>query len=246
MTLPSTASRRIRLGEPTSSLPSGVTVAALTPKPAARMAAAASLTHAFCVSRRALERQVVMLELDLRRRRRRGRARGSPARAAPGPSRRHRGRRSAADRSCAPSPARSRAARARRPRDSSAAITKARCSSKSTPSSSAPGAQLVAVDGGGEGRRLHLLLDRLRRQAVDARRPHVGAGHDEARQLVDGVQGLLEPAVARDARGSRRARRPRGPAPADSRGAPAPPAPCADGRSRGRDSARSRGRGGGR
>ena len=40
MTLPSTSSRRIRLGEPTSSAPSGVIVAALTPKPAARMACA--------------------------------------------------------------------------------------------------------------------------------------------------------------------------------------------------------------
>ncbi len=34
MTLPSTSSRRMRLGEPTSSLPSGVIVAALSPKPA--------------------------------------------------------------------------------------------------------------------------------------------------------------------------------------------------------------------
>ena len=53
---------------------------------------------------------------------------------------------------------------------SSAAITNARCSSKSTPSSSAPCAQRVAVDRGGERRRLHLLLDRLGRQPVDALR----------------------------------------------------------------------------
>ena len=52
ITLPSTASRRIRLGEPTSSLPSGVTVAALSPKPASRMASAASVTTALSVSRR--------------------------------------------------------------------------------------------------------------------------------------------------------------------------------------------------
>ena len=42
MTLPPTSSRRIRFGEPTSSRPSGVTVAALMPKPASRIAAAAS------------------------------------------------------------------------------------------------------------------------------------------------------------------------------------------------------------
>jgi hypothetical protein len=52
ITLPSTSSRRIRFGEPTSSAPSGVTVAALIPKPASRIAAAASDTHAFAVSRR--------------------------------------------------------------------------------------------------------------------------------------------------------------------------------------------------
>ena len=52
ITLPSTSSRRIRLGEPTSSLPSGVIVAALRPKPASRIARAASWTISLPVSRR--------------------------------------------------------------------------------------------------------------------------------------------------------------------------------------------------
>src|SRR4051812_21618437 len=52
MTLPSTSSRRIRFGEPTSSEPSGVMVAALMPNPAAFMARAASETQAFDVERR--------------------------------------------------------------------------------------------------------------------------------------------------------------------------------------------------
>ena len=60
-------------------------------------------------------------------------------------------------------------------------------------------AQLVAVDRGRERRRLHLLLDGLRRQAVDAGRAHIRAGHEEARQLVDGEQRLLHRRVARDA-----------------------------------------------
>ena len=59
-------------------------------------------------------------------------------------------------------------------------------------------AHRVAVDRGGEGRGLHLLLDRLGRQPVDPLRAHVGAGHDEARELVDGVQRLLHRRVARD------------------------------------------------
>jgi hypothetical protein len=67
-------------------------------------------------------------------------------------------------------------------------MTKATCSSKSTPRSSAAAAQVVAIDGRGERGRLHLLLDRLGRQAVDALRADVGAGHDEARELVDGVE----------------------------------------------------------
>ena len=52
ITRPSSSSRRIRLGLPTSSLPSGVTVAALRPKRASRMAAAASDTTALDVARR--------------------------------------------------------------------------------------------------------------------------------------------------------------------------------------------------
>jgi len=50
--LPSTPSRTMRLGDPTSSLPSGVTVAALIPRPDARIAAAASSTILLSVSRR--------------------------------------------------------------------------------------------------------------------------------------------------------------------------------------------------
>ena len=59
--------------------------------------------------------------------------------------------------------------------------------------------QLLAVDRGGERGRLHLLLDGLGGEPVDALRAHVGAGHHEARELVDRVQRLLEQRVARDA-----------------------------------------------
>ena len=52
ITLPLTASRSSRLGEPTSSAPSGVTVAAFRPKPEAHIAAAASLTTSLFVARR--------------------------------------------------------------------------------------------------------------------------------------------------------------------------------------------------
>ena len=52
MTLPPISSRRIRFGEPTSSAPSGVTVAALRPYPCSRIAAAASCTTRFWVARR--------------------------------------------------------------------------------------------------------------------------------------------------------------------------------------------------
>ena len=128
-------------------------------------------------------------------------------------------------------------------RSSSAAITNATCSSKSTPELLGARAHRVAVDGGREGRRLHLLLDRLGRHAVDALGPHVRARHHEAGQLVDRVQRLLHRRVARAPRGSRRARRPRARTRARSPAPPAPSGPPADGRSRGRDGARSRGRG---
>ena len=81
----------------------------------------------------------------------------------------------------------------------SAAITIVRCSSKSTPSSSAPAAELLAVHRGREARLLELLLDRLRRHPLQPLRPHVGAGQDEARQLVDREQRLLHRRVARHA-----------------------------------------------
>src|SRR5215218_912890 len=60
-------------------------------------------------------------------------------------------------------------------------------------------ANLVAVDRRREARLLELLLDRLGRHAVDALGPHVRAREHEAAELVDGVQGLLEQRVARDA-----------------------------------------------
>ena len=65
MTLPSTSSRRIRLGEPTSSAPSGVTVAALRPRPASRMACAASETTPLRGRPAVLQREVVALELEV-------------------------------------------------------------------------------------------------------------------------------------------------------------------------------------
>ena len=52
MTLPPISSRRMRFGEPTSPAPSGVTVAAFSPYPCSRIAAAASCTTPFCVARR--------------------------------------------------------------------------------------------------------------------------------------------------------------------------------------------------
>ncbi len=52
ITLPSSASRSSRFGLPTSSAPSGVIVAALSPSPVARIAAAASVQTPFSVARR--------------------------------------------------------------------------------------------------------------------------------------------------------------------------------------------------
>src|SRR5919198_5638836 len=52
MTRPPISSRRIRFGEPTSSRPSGVIVAAFRPRPWSRIALAASYTTPFCVARR--------------------------------------------------------------------------------------------------------------------------------------------------------------------------------------------------
>jgi hypothetical protein len=63
ITFPPTASRMIRLGDPTSSRPSGVMVAAFRPKPAAFIAAAASVTTPLRVARR-LSREVEALELE--------------------------------------------------------------------------------------------------------------------------------------------------------------------------------------
>ena len=272
ITWPSSASRRIRLGEPTSSLPSGVTVAALIDSFASRMASAAWSTTAFSVLAAVVQRQVEPLQLDVDAdhvavqqpqrllqqllaglvalqgddakvrhvadhipdRCARCSTRAGPRPTAswssgtgPVPAGAHRGlgaarRRARRDRSpsratgwgtrswtsssrrrsCGPgrqpedagaaSPSSSR-------RSSIAAITVRRCSSKSTPSSSAADADLVAVDRRGEGRRLQLLLHRLRRHALDAGGPHQGAGGHEAAELVDGVQGLGHLGLARDA-----------------------------------------------
>ena len=98
MTLPSTSSRRMRLGEPTSSLPSGVTVAAFRPKPASFIAARGLLDDR--VGRRAavLEREVVALELELHPDDVGLEHAQRPARAAPARSRRPRARRSSARR----------------------------------------------------------------------------------------------------------------------------------------------------
>src|SRR5438094_2175773 len=52
ITLPPISSRRMRFGEPTSSRPSGVTVAPFNPSPCSRIAAAASWTTRFSVARR--------------------------------------------------------------------------------------------------------------------------------------------------------------------------------------------------
>ena len=53
------------MGEPTSSLPSGVTVAAFSPKPASRIARAASWTISLPVSRRFSSDEVVVVELEV-------------------------------------------------------------------------------------------------------------------------------------------------------------------------------------
>ena len=96
----------------------------------------------------------------------------------------------------------------RRPRAPRAPRSRTRtCSSKSTPSSSAPCADLVAVDRGGEARLLELLLHRLRRQPVDPLRAHVGAGEQEAATARRRRRGS-SPSACRGRRpGSRRARR---------------------------------------
>ena len=52
ITLPSSSSRRMRFGLPTSSSPSGVIVAALMPKPDSAIARAPARTTSFCVLRR--------------------------------------------------------------------------------------------------------------------------------------------------------------------------------------------------
>ena len=52
MTVPFMPRRRMAFGEPTSSAPSGVIVAALIPSPVSRIASAASWTTPFSVARR--------------------------------------------------------------------------------------------------------------------------------------------------------------------------------------------------
>ena len=60
------------------------------------------------------------------------------------------------------------------------------------------GVDLVAVDAGGEGRLLQLLLDRLRLEALEPGRPHEPAGVDEPGELVAGEERLLQQRLARD------------------------------------------------
>src|SRR5918994_960267 len=196
MTFPSTSSRRIRLGEPTSSLPSGVIVAALIPRPASRIAPAASVTQALPVSRRfSSERSWCSSSTR------------SPVSSASST------RIACRSSSCPVSS------------PSSTTIRSGSCSGMRRGPVEVQlvgvllergdherevlvevhaellGAlpQLVAVHRGGERGRLHLLLHGLRGEPVDARGPHVGAGHDETAQLVDGVQRLLHVRVARHA-----------------------------------------------
>ena len=65
ITLPPISSRRIRFGEPTSPRPSGVTVAAFSPSPCSRIAAAASWTTPFCVARRPSSERSKRTKLEL-------------------------------------------------------------------------------------------------------------------------------------------------------------------------------------
>ena len=65
ITLPPIPSRTIAFGVPTSSLPSGVIVAALIPSPAALIAAADSCTTPLLRGAAILEREVEVLELNL-------------------------------------------------------------------------------------------------------------------------------------------------------------------------------------
>ena len=65
ITRPPISSRRMRFGEPTSSRPSGVTVAALSPSPCSRIACAASWTTSLSVARRDCKREIETGELEL-------------------------------------------------------------------------------------------------------------------------------------------------------------------------------------
>src|SRR5918994_506093 len=194
MTLPSTSSRRMRLGEPTSSLPSGVTVAALIARPASRIARAASVTHAFALSRRRSSERSWCSSST-----------GSPV--SSGSS-----TRMACSSSSCPvsSPSRTTMRSGSGMRRGAVEVELVRVLLERRDDEGdvlvevdaellCALAQLLAVDRGRERGRLHLLLDRLRGEPVDAGRPHVGAGHDEAAQLVDGVQRLLHRRVARHA-----------------------------------------------
>ena len=133
ITLPPTSSRRMRFGEPTSSLPSGVIVAAFRPKPAERIARAASSTTSLRSLSPPLEREIEALELQLldAQHRRIEHPDGLVEQLLAGLVALEHDDPHQATASRPPSPSSSE-------RDSSAAITNATCSSKSTPSSSAP------------------------------------------------------------------------------------------------------------
>ena len=79
-------------------------------------------------------------------------------------------------------------------------ITFVMCSSSGSPSSSAPGDEVLALDAARERLVLHPLHHRTGLEVQHAlARTHERRGGDEARHLVAGEQRLLERAVARDA-----------------------------------------------
>ena len=84
-------------------------------------------------------------------------------------------------------------------RSFSAAMTKATCSSNSTPSCSAPSRTSSRLTAAANDGCLSFFLTDFGRQALEALGPHVGAREQEAAQLVDGVERLLHRRLARDA-----------------------------------------------
>ena len=73
-----------------------------------------------------------------------------------------------------------------------ASITTWICSSRSTPSSSAPSHDVIPIDGGGERLLFHLLADAFRLQSLNPFGAHDRAGADEAGQFVAGIECFVE------------------------------------------------------